>query len=92
MAEPAEGETSEAQLAVWFADQALLLTFSKSVHVDGADLHMRQLFHGSNDGQKGMGLIMLILTGTVPPAYALNHAIMGTMVGWKRIVVIVGEK
>ncbi len=31
--------------------------------------------HGSNDGQKGMGLIMLILIGTVPPAYALNHAI-----------------
>src|SRR5580698_3738929 len=32
-------------------------------------------FHGSNDGQKGMGLIMLILEGTVPTAYALNHAI-----------------
>ena len=31
--------------------------------------------HGSNDGQKGMGLIMLILIGTVPTAYALNHAI-----------------
>ena len=30
--------------------------------------------HGSNDGQKGMGLIMLILVGTVPLAYALNHA------------------
>jgi inorganic phosphate transporter, PiT family len=32
-------------------------------------------FHGSNDGQKGMGLIMLILIGTVPAAYALNHAL-----------------
>src|SRR5258708_31590783 len=32
-------------------------------------------FHGSNDGQKGMGLIMLIMIGTVPTAYALNHAI-----------------
>lgn len=32
-------------------------------------------FHGSNDGQKGMGLIMLILIGTVPTAYALNRAI-----------------
>jgi PiT family inorganic phosphate transporter len=32
-------------------------------------------FHGSNDGQKGMGLIMLILIGTMPTAYALNHAI-----------------
>src|ERR1700691_6220790 len=31
--------------------------------------------HGSNDGQKGMGLIMLILVGTVPTAYALNHAL-----------------
>jgi inorganic phosphate transporter, PiT family len=31
--------------------------------------------HGSNDGQKGMGLIMLILIGIVPTAYALNRAI-----------------
>jgi PiT family inorganic phosphate transporter len=31
--------------------------------------------HGSNDGQKGMGLIMLILVGSVPTAYALNHAV-----------------
>ena len=30
--------------------------------------------HGSNDGQKGMGLIMLILIGTAPIAYALNRA------------------
>ena len=30
--------------------------------------------HGSNDGQKGMGLIMLILVGIVPTAYALNRA------------------
>ena len=28
--------------------------------------------HGSNDGQKGMGLIMLILIGVVPLAYSLN--------------------
>jgi phosphate/sulfate permease len=69
--------------------------------------------HGSNDGQKGMGLIMLILAGTVPTAYAANpgflttssHFIpfwvkvavalalsLGTMVGWKRIVITVGEK
>lgn len=34
--------------------------------------------HGSNDGQKGMGLIMLILIGTVPTAYALNHAVSET--------------
>jgi PiT family inorganic phosphate transporter len=29
-------------------------------------------FHGSNDGQKGMGLIMLILVGILPASYALN--------------------
>ncbi|CAM2972489.1 inorganic phosphate transporter [Acinetobacter celticus] len=29
--------------------------------------------HGSNDGQKGMGLIMLILIGCVPLAYSLNQ-------------------
>jgi len=34
--------------------------------------------HGSNDGQKGMGLIMLILIGTVPTAYALNRALPDT--------------
>ncbi len=32
-------------------------------------------FHGSNDGQKGMGLIMLILIGIVPSTYALNRAV-----------------
>jgi PiT family inorganic phosphate transporter len=31
--------------------------------------------HGSNDGQKGMGLIMLILIGTVPTTYALNKSL-----------------
>jgi PiT family inorganic phosphate transporter len=30
------------------------------------------VFHGSNDAQKGMGLIMLILIGIVPAAFALN--------------------
>jgi PiT family inorganic phosphate transporter len=28
--------------------------------------------HGSNDGQKGMGLIMLVLIGIIPTIYALN--------------------
>src|SRR6266849_5536928 len=37
-------------------------------------------FHGSNDGQKGMGLIMLILIGTVPTAYALNHALPASQI------------
>src|SRR5436309_835132 len=36
--------------------------------------------HGSNDGQKGMGLIMLILIGTVPTAYALNRALPANQV------------
>ena len=36
--------------------------------------------HGSNDGQKGMGLIMLILIGTVPTAYALNRAVPASYV------------
>jgi PiT family inorganic phosphate transporter len=30
--------------------------------------------HGSNDGQKGMGLIMLVLIGIVPAGFALNMA------------------
>jgi PiT family inorganic phosphate transporter len=33
--------------------------------------------HGSNDGQKGMGLIMLILIGVVPGIYALDLHMSG---------------
>ena len=29
--------------------------------------------HGSNDGQKGMGLVMLILIGVIPASFALNE-------------------
>ena len=29
--------------------------------------------HGSNDGQKGMGLMMLILIGVIPASFALNE-------------------
>jgi PiT family inorganic phosphate transporter len=29
--------------------------------------------HGSNDGQKGMGLVMLILIGVLPASFALNE-------------------
>jgi PiT family inorganic phosphate transporter len=36
--------------------------------------------HGSNDGQKGMGLIMLILIGVAPTAYALNRSMPDTEV------------
>jgi inorganic phosphate transporter, PiT family len=34
--------------------------------------------HGSNDGQKGMGLIMLILIGILPASYAVNLETSGT--------------
>src|ERR1700736_3724006 len=37
--------------------------------------------HGSNDGQKGVGLIMLILIGTVPTAYALNRVSAESQIG-----------
>jgi PiT family inorganic phosphate transporter len=32
-------------------------------------------FHGSNDGQKGVGLLMLILIAFLPASFAVNHAI-----------------
>jgi len=38
------------------------------------------VFHGSNDAQKGMGLIMLILIGVVPGAFALNTAVDGKVI------------
>ena len=41
--------------------------------------------HGSNDGQKGMGLIMLILIGTVPTTYALNRALPDSQLASFRI-------
>jgi len=31
-------------------------------------------FHGSNDGQKGVGLMMIILIGIVPAYFAIDHA------------------
>ena len=68
--------------------------------------------HGSNDGQKGIGLILLILAGILPGLFAVDLTLppsaqliplwvkvavaialgLGTMVGWKRVVVTVGEK
>jgi PiT family inorganic phosphate transporter len=33
--------------------------------------------HGSNDGQKGMGLIMLILIGVLPGVFAVNPSLRG---------------
>jgi PiT family inorganic phosphate transporter len=32
-------------------------------------------FHGSNDGQKGVGLFMLILIAFMPARFAVNHAV-----------------
>ena len=37
--------------------------------------------HGSNDGQKGMGLLMLILVGIVPGMYALDLSIQADSIG-----------
>lgn len=36
---------------------------------------MVSFFHGSNDGQKGVGLIMLILIGIVPHQFSLNEQV-----------------
>jgi len=64
-------------------------------------------FHGRNDGQKGIGLIMIILMAFLPATYHLDNVSnppmwvmwmvatslgLGTMIGWKRIVVTIGEK
>ena len=42
--------------------------------------------HGSNDGQKGVGLVMLILIGLLPADYALNRAL-----GHEQIAAIVSS-
>jgi PiT family inorganic phosphate transporter len=57
--EPAPGETTP-----WWIRLILICTCT-----------LVSFFHGSNDGQKGMGLIMLILIGAAPTAYALNRAL-----------------
>jgi inorganic phosphate transporter, PiT family len=36
--------------------------------------------HGSNDGQKGMGLIMLIMIGILPSAFALNPGLSASQI------------
>ena len=57
------GEPKNNEAPPWWIRGILILTCT-----------LVSFFHGSNDGQKGMGLIMLILIGTVPTAYALNRA------------------
>lgn len=64
-------------------------------------------FHGRNDGQKGIGLVMIILMAFLPTYFTLETVShpptwvmwmvacslgLGTMIGWKRIVVTIGEK
>jgi PiT family inorganic phosphate transporter len=61
------GEPKGDQPPPWWIRGILILTCT-----------LVSFFHGSNDGQKGMGLIMLILIGTVPTAYALNRALPAT--------------
>jgi inorganic phosphate transporter, PiT family len=58
------GEPKGDQPPPWWIRGILILTCT-----------LVSFFHGSNDGQKGMGLIMLILIGVVPTAYALNRAL-----------------
>ena len=57
------GEPQGDQPPPWWIRGILILTCT-----------LVSFFHGSNDGQKGMGLIMLILIGVVPTAYSLNRA------------------
>jgi PiT family inorganic phosphate transporter len=63
----------EKPCAVQGAQRQHPATVVDSRHAD-PHLHRCVFAHGSNDGQKGMGLIMLILVGTLPMAYALNRA------------------
>lgn len=57
-------EPKKNQPPPWGIRSALLLTCTGV-----------SFFHGSNDGQKGVGLIMLILIGIVPGYFALNSNI-----------------
>jgi PiT family inorganic phosphate transporter len=63
------GEPKGDQPPPWWIRGILILTCT-----------LVSFFHGSNDGQKGMGLIMLILIGTVPTAYALNRALPASQI------------
>ncbi len=65
-------------------------------------------FHGSNDGQKWIGLAMVTLVLLLPAVFMPDFTAktaptrliwlisvslwLGTMIGWKRIVVTIGEK
>jgi len=51
-------------------------------------------FHGSNDGQKGVGLFMLILIAFLPARFAVNHAVSDATVlaALKRTEQVVGKQ
>jgi PiT family inorganic phosphate transporter len=63
------GEPKNNEAPPWWIRGILILTCT-----------LVSFFHGSNDGQKGMGLIMLILIGTVPTAYALNRTMPASQI------------
>jgi inorganic phosphate transporter, PiT family len=63
------GEPKNNQAPPWWIRGILILTCT-----------LVSFFHGSNDGQKGMGLIMLILIGTVPTAYARNRTMPASQI------------
>jgi PiT family inorganic phosphate transporter len=63
------GEPKGDEAPPWWIRGILILTCT-----------LVSFFHGSNDGQKGMGLIMLILIGTVPTAYALNRSMPASQI------------
>jgi inorganic phosphate transporter, PiT family len=63
------GEPKNNEAPPWWIRGILILTCT-----------LVSFFHGSNDGQKGMGLIMLILIGTVPTAYALNRSMPSSQI------------
>jgi len=63
------GEPKNNEAPPWWIRGILILTCT-----------LVSFFHGSNDGQKGMGLIMLILIGTVPTAYALNRTMPSSQI------------
>jgi PiT family inorganic phosphate transporter len=48
--------------------------------------------HGSNDGQKGMGLIVLILVGIVPTAFALDMSASGDALAKMNASAVVFER
>lgn len=55
-------EPSKKKPPVWWIRSILVLTCTSV-----------SFTHGSNDGQKGVGLVMIILIGLIPTHFALNH-------------------